>query len=228
MTRIAIIAALSREVAPLVSRGQWQRTKSPAGISLWITDSAVVALAGMGTPRATLAFQAALATGPLSSVLSVGWAGACAPGAEVGAIVRPSTVVNAQTGERYACTDGDGSVLASVSSFAGTAEKQRLHAAYNATTVEMEAAAVARLAQAHSLPFRAIKAISDAADFDFPEITRFHSADGQFREATFALFVAFRPSLWKPVLHMAKGSKLAAENLCAALEAELQSRDSET
>jgi len=226
MTRIVIIAALWREVAPLIQRNQnhWQRDANlhPKGVAVWISTDAVVAFAGMGESRVSLAVEAAFATGPVSELISVGWAGACVPGVRVGSIARPSTVVNARTGERYSCVTGDGSVLATVAAFAGSEEKLRLHAAYGASALEMEAATVARLAQAHELPFRAIKAISDAADFDFPAIARFHTADGQFREAAFAAYVACRPWLWKPVLQMAQSSKLAAESLCVEIDLQIQ------
>jgi adenosylhomocysteine nucleosidase len=145
----------------------------------------------------------------------------------VGAVVKPSTIVDARTGERFACADGDGSVLATVASFAGKDEKRRLHEAYDASAVEMEAATVARLAQAHGLPFLAVKAISDTVDFELPGIERFSTADGQFREAAFGAHVALRPWLWRPVLAMAKSSKLAAENLCAELELQIRRHDLE-
>jgi adenosylhomocysteine nucleosidase len=222
MTRIAIIAAFWREVAPLIQshRRNWQRDSKlhPHSLAVWTNTDAVIVYAGMGERCASLAVEAALATGPISEIISVGWAGACVPGARVGSIVRPSTVIDARTGERFPCVKGDGSVLVTVAAFAGKEEKLRLHAAYNAGSVEMEAATVVRLAQAHRLPFSAIKAISDAAEFDFPEIARFHTADGQFRETAFGFYAACRPWLWRPVLHMAKGSKLAAERLCAEID----------
>lgn len=224
MSRVAIIAALRREIASLVAAHAWNHIPIPQNncVFVWANDNAVVAIAGMGAQRASLAVEAALATGPVSQIISVGWAGACGGGISVGTVLRPTTVVDVRTGERFECVDGDGSTLATVSAFAGPEEKRRLHAAYGATAVEMEAATVARLAEAHRLPFRVIKAISDAEDFELPGIERFHTADGQFREAAFGLHVALRPWLWRPVLKMAKGSKLAAENLCLELTREIK------
>jgi adenosylhomocysteine nucleosidase len=227
MSRIAIIAALHREVAPLVADQRWQQNAkhSSKNVAVWTTGSAVIALAGMGERRVAIAVQAALATGSISEIVSAGWAGACVPGAQVGSVARPSTIVDVRTGERFLCQGGDGSVLATVASFAGMDEKLRLHNAYGASTVEMEAATVARLAQAHGLPFRAVKAISDAADLELPEIERFHTADGQFREVAFGAFVALRPWLWQPVVKMGRGSKLAAGNLCREIDLLIQRHD---
>ena len=220
MTRIAIIAALEREVAPLVAEKRWRRDSKPhpQGVFFWTIENAVLALAGMGERRAALAVEAALATGPISKIVSAGWAGACVPGVQVGSIVRPSTIVDVRTGQRFSCQQGDGTVLATVASFATAAEKRRLHDAYGAGTVEMEAATVARLAQVRGLPFSALKAVSDGADFELPGMERFHTADGQFREAAFAVYAAFRPWLWRPVVRMARGSQLAAANLCRKID----------
>jgi adenosylhomocysteine nucleosidase len=226
MTRIAIIAAFHREVAPLLQSREldWQRDgeSHPKNVVVWTSSNAVVAYAGMGESRAALAVEAALSVGPLDEFISVGWAGACVPDVSVGSIFRPSIVVNAQTGEQIPCVDGDRSVLATVAAFADQTEKNRLYATYGASAVDMEAATVARLATTHELRFSAIKAISDAEDFELPGIEQFHTDDGQFREAAFGFHVAFRPRLWKPVNHLAKSSKLAVGNLCAQIELLIQ------
>jgi adenosylhomocysteine nucleosidase len=100
---------------------------------------------------------------------------------------------------------------------ASVEEKQRLSLSYYASAVDMEAAAVGRIARARELPFRTIKAISDAHDFELPGMEGFTTPDGQFREAAFGLHLVIHPSLWKPVATLAKGSKLAAGNLQAAI-----------
>jgi len=224
MSRVAIIAALHREIGSLVAGNHLQpdASLSRKKICIWTSRTAVVAIAGMGAQRASLAVEVALAAGSVSEIISVGWAGACGSNISVGTVLRPKTVVDVRTGERFQSVDGDGSTLATVATFAGPEEKRRLHAAYGATAVEMEAATVARLAEARGLPFRAIKAISDAVDSELPGIEEFHTADGQFREAAFGLHIALRPLLWRPVLKMAKGSKLAAENLCLELTREIE------
>ena len=89
----------------------------------------------------------------------------------------------------------------------------------------MEAAAVARIARAQDLPFSAIKAISDAHDFELPDLDKFSTPDGQFREAAFGMHLALHPGLWKSVAALAKGSKLAAHNLRQAVEAQIERRN---
>ena len=226
-SRPVFIAALPREIAALVARPGWRTHKPQQGIHLYEHTSAIVVCAGMGAHRATLAIQAALALGSASELISIGWAGAANPAIGVGEILRPNIVVDARTGERFFSTDTEysargASILVTVPTPAGTEEKARLSLSYYALAVDMEAAAVARLARARDLPFRAIKAISDAADFALPDMSPYTRPDGHLREAAFGLHVALHPSLWRPVTTLARGSKLAAARLCAEIASSLE------
>jgi len=214
----AIIAALPREVKPLV-RG-WRQQRLPGHIHLYTSDAGVVACAGMGAQRVALAVQAAMTAGPVTALLSVGLAGGCDPGVSVGDVIRAGIVVDAQTGERF----GDaatGPVLVSSSAIAGVREKQRISASYGASAVDMEAASVARLARAHGLAFHAIKAISDEADFEMQELGQFTTPDGQFREAAFVMYAAARPWMWGRLIQLGRNSGLAVRSLTAAVRAQL-------
>jgi adenosylhomocysteine nucleosidase len=214
----AIIAALPREVASLV-RG-WQEHRLPGKIVLYTNDFAVVACAGMGAARATLAVQAAMSFKPVSSLLSIGLAGACDPKLQVGEVVTAGVVVDTQTGERFGDVESK-QVLVSTSTIASVKEKLRLYTSYGASAVDMEAATVARIAQAHSLKFHAIKVISDDATFELQELGRFATHDGQFREAAFAAHAAVRPQLWSKLFQLAGNSKRALQSLTAELESQL-------
>jgi adenosylhomocysteine nucleosidase len=214
----AIIAALPREVKHLV-RG-WQEQRLPNKTVVYTNDFAVVACAGMGPARATLAIQAAMALKPVTALLSVGLAGACDPSLRVGEIVRAGVVVDEQTGERHSNSQFT-QILVSAATIASIREKQRLYESYRASAVDMEAATVARIAQTHNLPFHAIKAISDDTTFEVGELARFATQDGQFREMTFAAYSAVRPRLWPKLLQLAGNSKLAIQSLTAELESQL-------
>jgi adenosylhomocysteine nucleosidase len=214
----AIIAALPREVKHLV-RG-WQVHKQADKTIVYTNDFAVVACAGMGPSRATLAVQAAMAMKPITSLFSVGLAGACDPSLKIGDIVRAGVVVDTQSGERYSNSQFK-QVLVSTPAIASIKEKQRLYESYRASAVDMEAATVARLAQACDLPFHAIKAISDDASFELQELARFATQDGQFREAAFAAYSVAQPRLWSKLFHLAGNSKRAIQSLTAELESQL-------
>ncbi len=85
----------------------------------------------------------------------------------------------------------------------------------------MEAATVGRLAREHGLGFRAIKAMSDEADFEMGWLSRFATEDGQFREGAFALHAALRPAMWGKVRALARNSNKAIQALTDALRGEL-------
>jgi adenosylhomocysteine nucleosidase len=214
----AIIAALPREVKNLV-RG-WQEHTLPGKIIVYTNGSAVVACAGIGPDRATLAAQAAMAMKPVTVLLSVGLAGACDPSLHVGDIVRAGGVVDTQSGERYSNSQFK-QVLVSVTAIASVKEKQRLYESYGASAVDMEAATDARIARAHDLYFQAIKAISDDATFELQELSRFATQDGQFREAAFTAYSAVRPRLWPKLIHLAGNSNRAIRSLTTELESQL-------
>ena len=214
----AIIAALPREVKQLV-RG-WQEHRLPGRIIVYTNDFAAVACTGMGPARATLAVQAAMSIKPITALLSVGLAGACDPSLHVGDIVRAGVVVDTQSGERFSNPEFE-QVLVSTPAIASVHEKQRLYASYRASAVDMEAATVARIAQAHNLPFQAIKVISDEATFELKELARFATHDGQFCEAAFAAYSAARPQLWTKLFHLAGNSKRALQSLTTELETQL-------
>ncbi len=215
---MAVVAALSREVAGLV-RG-WDRSERRGGVVVYTSDRGVVSCAGMGGERATLALAAALEVRSIDRVVSVGLAGACDPALRVGAVVRAGLVVDTRTGERYR-TGEAGCVLATSASVAGIAGKRRLRETYGADAVDMEAAAVARLALAAGREFRAIKAISDEAEFAMPAMDRWVTGDGQFRERAFALHSALRPGVWGPLLRLARNSRRALLALTEEMDREL-------
>ena len=215
---IGVIAALPREVAPLVKK--WKCEKLPGNRTVYVRDNVVVACAGMGPSQVSLAVSAARALLPVTELVSVGLAGACNPTLRIGDIVRPGVVIDRNTGERFLDERFD-SVLVSTSAILSVAEKERLRIAYDAAAVDMEAATVARLARAHALKFSAIKVISDTAEFNMEGLSGFATEDGQFREGAFALHAAVRPWMWSRLMGLAKNSKKAVRALNEAVRAEL-------
>jgi adenosylhomocysteine nucleosidase len=217
--KVAIIAALPREIAALVRGVKPDAALRQRGIWLYRLPGAVVVAAGMGSSRAALGVEAALACGGITALISAGVAGACDPALRIGDIIRAGEVIDTRTGEHFSNSQYR-QVLVTTPDIATVAEKQRLFASYYASAVDMEAAAVARLAEAHGLPFTAIKAISDAANFELPALAHFATAQGQFRETAFARHAALRPAMWSKLIHLARNSKLAID----ALTRELQSQ----
>jgi adenosylhomocysteine nucleosidase len=216
---LAIIAALPREIAALVKGARPDRSLLVRGIHHYRLPGAVVVAAGMGASRATLAVESALLTGGVTMLVSAGLAGSCSPQIAAGAIVEATQILDTHTGERYTTMfpQGDTRLLATTSTIASVHEKARLLATYDAAMVDMEAAAIARLATAHGVWFRAIKAISDAHDFELASLGRFSTPHGHFRTGAFALHTALRPHRWRKTMHLGGNSNRALAALTSRL-----------
>jgi len=224
--RTAYIAALPREIATLVKGWRVEESLLCKGIFLYQKGSAVVACAGIGQRRVALAVEAALALDEVTALVSIGVAGACNPDLAPGVVLHPSTVVDCKTGERFQSSHGDGTTLATIATVANPSEKARLFATYSAQIVDMEAAQIARMAVQRGLFFSVIKTISDVADLELPDTMRFITPQGQFKEAAFAFYLLPRPHLWRPVLKLAHGSRLAIANLCSEICKEISGETS--
>jgi adenosylhomocysteine nucleosidase len=221
MSRIAIVAALEREVSPLVrrkdARGNAWRVSDlefdGRKFRFFEKDEVVVVCGGIGAQAARRAAEAVIALYSPEVVYSAGFAGALDPGLKVADIIQPLRVVNASDGSSVTLEQGKG-VLVSFGSVASPEQKVKLRDSYAAQTVDMEAAAVARAAEARGVRFAVVKVISDEFDFTFPSMERFVDANGVFLEAQFAWFAALRPWLWPQVARLAGNSRRASRALC--------------
>ena len=224
---LAVIAALPREMTSFARDLGLVQTYSRDGIVMQQSRNAtqepavVVVTAGMGAGRAALAVEAALAQGAIAALLSAGLAGACNPQLHPATCLAASLVVDSRTGERFrtdpALTPEAQAILVTAPTLAGPAEKLRLHHAYAAAAVDMEAATVARLARAHGIPFAAIKAISEAQPVDLTHLATFSGPRGEFRTAAFALHTAIHPARWPAAFDLAQSSSAALAALTGAL-----------
>ncbi len=215
--RIAIIAAMEREVKPLIR--SWKvRAIEQDGRRYRVFENGAAALVcgGIGAEAARRATEAVIREVSPERVLSVGFAGGLDGSLKVGHVIEPRTVINAADGARTEVGSGAG-ILVSTKAVADKDRKSRLAKAYGASAVDMEAAAVAQGAQARGVAFGAIKAISDAANFNLPAMDRFVAADGTFQSARFACHAALRPWLWGSTMALARNSAIASRALCGAL-----------
>jgi adenosylhomocysteine nucleosidase len=122
-------------------------------------------------------------------------------------------VINAGDGSRVNLT-GDKGVLVSFGSVASPEQKAKLKESFGAQWVDMEAAAVARAAQARGVEFAVVKAVSDEFNFVFPPTERFVDSDGSFQQGRFAAYAAVRPWMWLKIRRLAINSNLASAALC--------------
>ena len=217
MPSLAIVAALEREVRPLVKN--WhvsEREYDGRRFRFFENGDVVLVCGGIGAAAARRATEAVIVGFGPRVVYSAGFAGALDPKLKVGDLVTPQRVINAGDAGSTAVSGGSG-VLVSFGSVAGPAQKAKLRESFGAEAVDMEAAAVARAAEARGVEFGAVKAISDEVEFEFPATERFVDAEGRFSEGRFALFAILRPWLWRRVIRLSKNSNQAARALCGYL-----------
>jgi len=221
MTRIAIIAALPGELAPLVKGWRYER-RGP--IHLWrssFEDTEIIAAcAGAGVACAARAFAAAESFGPIDQVLSIGWVGALSEAYEPGRAYRCSGVIDQRTGERYETVEAITPVkilLVTSPRVADEVEKQRLTLSYMAGLVDMEAASIARLAAMRHIPFHCIKGVSDGFHDRLPDFNRFIDAQGQMQMGKLIVYALFHPFCWPALIKMGENSKSAARAMAAAV-----------
>ncbi len=224
--KIAIVAALEREVSPLIKH--WASRKvvfEGREFTFYESDYATVVCGGIGAACARRAAEAAIANYSPELLISAGIAGAARPELHVGDTVFPTAVVDVKDGSRHetairsapiGTTSLGRTVVATYPEIASCVQKRHLAKSYGAHVVDMEAAGVARAAQAHNLPFLVVKAISDEVHFDISELNRFVRG-GQFATQALVFHLTLRPWLWVKMLRLARNTQLASDNLCAWL-----------
>jgi adenosylhomocysteine nucleosidase len=219
MTRVAIIAAMPGELRPLVV-GWPHGTRN--GVEFWgrrtPEEEWIAACAGTGQDAATRAFAAIEDGGPIDLVISLGWVGALTTEVEPGSAHNVAGVIDVRTGERFRCDAGAGKLwLATSPRVADEAEKRRLASAYNVALVDMEAAAVARLAGTRGIPFYCFKGVSDGFSDKLPDFNRFIAPNGRFQTARFTLYALLRPWYWPALVRMGENSRRAAQGIAESL-----------
>jgi adenosylhomocysteine nucleosidase len=214
---IAIIAAMEREIRPLV-RGWARRDLSTAQaiFPVFIRGNAIVICSGIGISPARQAAVAVMDSERPALLVSAGLAGALNTKLKVGQIFHPATVVDLATGVRFNAPGTDG-VLVSASSVLDADAKRRITGSFGADAVDMEAAAIALVAEQRDCAFVAVKAVSEEAGFPMPSFEGFIDLRGRIRMARFLAACAVRPATWPTLFHLARNTARASRELCRAL-----------
>jgi len=245
MSRTAVIAAMEREVKPLISGkkifgklifGKKPRGWRPRSISdgsrsfrAFEKDELLVVISGIGRGHAEAAARRAVAEWRPAQMISAGVAGALIRSLKAGSVVTPNVVVDAADGKEYRTSVEAGGVvgggiLVSAEEIAGGEAKRGLVERFHALVVDMEAAGVARAAADAGVAFRCVKAISDEADFVMPPLKKFVDEEGNFHSGRFALWTMARPWQWAKVAALGSNTAKAVNALCQWLEKNLSSR----
>jgi len=223
LTVVGICAALPQEaraIAGLTPR---------IGEQLRLPGRHLLAVAGMGAARARIAGVRLLDAGA-TALISWGTAGALAPGVGAGTLVIPGRVID--SGGQAFVTDAawrdcmlrhaNGRLLQAspgVLAEAGqmirtTGEKRDLHQRLGAVAVDMESAALAKLAWEAAVPFVVVRAVSDTARMSIPgSVTHAMDPAGRIRLLRLLSGLLGQPKDMVALILLARGFRAAAAAL---------------
>jgi adenosylhomocysteine nucleosidase len=248
---IGLIAAMPEEIKPLLARVGPYRKESIASFNLFrftVAGQRVCLIeSGMGTAKGAAAAQALIDAVNPTVIVNFGFAGAVTPGPAVGDLVtaerlffqrdlslteeygldRDLTELTATTLAKE-CGGKPFQVYRGACITAGRiVAKAKLAGALPPGVVnpllEMETAAVARVAARSKVPLIAVRAVSDGADeelgFSLEELT---DAELNVRIARVLLTVVRKPRIIPQLLRLAKNAGRAGKNLADGLLPVLQ------
>lgn len=195
-----------------------------------------LAVSGIGARRARRAALARVDAGA-TLLLSIGFAGGLQPALAAGDLVVPDAVCDEHGAPHAVCTAAAAvlrealrealpgparvhrGVLASVARPAATAaDKRALAASLHAIAVDMESAAVARVARERGIGFAALRAVSDAATQELPRaVLAAVDPTGCVRPLALLLALARRPGELRALPALRRGVHAAEVSLAAAL-----------
>ena len=220
MNRIGFIAALPGELKPLVKG--WQLRGQYIWAGEFVGCETVAFAGGIGATAATRAAEWLVAEAGVNVLVSYGWAGAltCAVKPPVGCVI--SEVVDAVSGERFATASADGFRLITLDHVAQLNEKRGLAQKHQSVLVDMEAAAVARVAAARGVLFYCFKGVSDGYTDRLPDFNRFIDEEGEMRMGAFVAYSVTHPQYWPALMRLGANSGAAAKVLVDLAKDNLQ------
>jgi adenosylhomocysteine nucleosidase len=234
--KIVIITAMPDESRAVLKAAGHCRKSLLSGRKRYCSQIAgheiVLVEGGMGMLNAGWAAMA-LATENPELMISAGFGGAVLPGLGVGDVVMAQQLLQWGAGgfeEIAVGFFGLNAIAASLGLTRATfiscneiQDKRSLAARLPVSAVnpvlEMETAAVARVAAAHGIPFLALRSISDPADEEL-DFTIDEFCDAQMRIRPIKVFATIlaRPRIIPQLIRLARSSRVAAASLAIAME----------
>ncbi|MCK9396172.1 MAG: phosphorylase [Methylobacter sp.] len=198
-----IVIALPEELSTLTSK------KIDKGCYVFVTDAIVLAYSGAGADNARAASEALIAQGA-TKLISWGCAAALCETLKPGDLVLTDTLIDTELTEISIHPEWHGhaqnllsahlqihtgSLVESKGIVATGTDKKHLHAHTGAVALDMESAAIAKVARKNNLPFLAIRAIADPADMDLPKaVNHALNDEGEIILSKLLLFIVLHPS----------------------------------
>ena len=215
--KVGIVAALRREIAPLVRQRRAVCLGQPnRRILIFESDDWVAGCGGIGKEAAQATAKVLIDDYCVSSLISCGLAGGLASHMKLAQTFVAGLVIDATSGKAWSNAAG-AVTLVSFPSILGPRQKRELASKFSAQAVDMEAAAVAEVAAQAGVPFVALKSISDELDFPMPPLQRFIKTNGRLAKARLLWFLLLRPWHWQAAIALARNSRVASLALTQVL-----------
>jgi len=215
--RVGIVAALRREIAPLVRQRRAVCLGQPnRRILIFESDGWVAGCGGIGKEAAQAVAKVLIDEYRVNALISCGLAGGLTSQMKLAQTFVAGRVIDATSGKEWSNAAG-AVTLVSVPSILGPRQKRELASEFSAQAVDMEAAAVAEVAAQEGVPFVALKSISDELDFPMPPLQPFIKTNGRLAKARLLWFLLLRPWHWQAAIALARNSRVASLALTQVL-----------
>ena len=178
-------------------------------------------LSGMGAAAAERTAASLVDAAP-AAMIAAGFCGALADDLRVGDLVAAEAVLDERTGERFAAdprllaaAPGRRGVIVSAERIARTpAERARLEG----LAVDLESAAIARVASAAGIPFLALRAVTDERRHRLPDFDRIMDAAGRLTPGAGLLHFVLHPREVPALVRLGPAVRRAGQSLRQGLE----------
>jgi adenosylhomocysteine nucleosidase len=180
LNTVGVVAALAAEARALGRAREHRAVSASFGNLKFLSDGSMLAVSGIGQ-KAAAAAAAVLVDAGVSALMTFGMAGGLDPQLRAGALLLPAEILaldgarrlryvtasawrerlSARLGAARAVVRGD--VLTSLEPVETAADKAALFRDTGAVAVDMESAAVARVAAEHRMPFLCVRVVVDTA-----------------------------------------------------------------
>ena len=222
MTRIALLAPMRQELAPLVRRLALRRAEAGFHVGATSGVELVATLAGIGMRAAAAATEHLLDATKPDHVFVVGIAGGVDPAQPIGAPIVPDVVLDGASGREHRPVQlGEeaprGRLVSSDRLVTNLAEAEALRER-GVVGLDMETAAVAAVCERRGVPWSVFRAISDRVTDGTTDtgVLALAGPDGAGNPRAVARYLLARPWRIVRLARLARGSRLAAENAAAA------------
>ena len=223
---VGIIVAMASEAVTLFGRSAWGFSKGRKLRTVSIKNGGhhFVTCAGIGVENARVAAERIVSEGA-AALASIGLAGGLAPDLHTGHVIIASEVLQLNTAGStvswQADTDGaalahaslradrmavdSGAILTANQAILTCRHKESLFKRTRALAVDMESAAVARVAHQACIPFFGLRTVCDTAHMTIPqELFSCLDQNGSIQIATVLRSLARRPALLGDMLQMGR------------------------